>query len=409
MEWIKKNRLFAILVFAAALVALVAAVSRKSEIPVRSETVKRESIQATITTNGKVEPVNNFEAHALAASAVKRVLVKEGQQVKAGQLLVQLDDADARAAAARAQAQIRAAQADVAAVRHGGTQEEVLTNASTAAKAKTELEAAQRNLTAVQKLKEEGSASQGELDEAQSRLHRAQADYDLVQKRQTGRYSQPEVARAQSGLAEARAAYIAAQEQLKNANITAPRAGTVYSLPVKAGAFVNPGDLIVQVADLRKVEVRAFVDEPEIGKLSRGQSVAITWDAVPGRTWQGTVSSVPTTVVMRGTRNVGEVITAVDNSDQKLLPNVNVNVVVTTARADNALAVSREAVLSSEGKRYLYVIHDGKLQRTDIETGASNLTRIQLLKGASEGTEVAVGSVNGQPLSEGAPVKIVKQ
>ena len=109
----------------------------------------------------------------------------------------------------------------------------------------------------------------------------------------------------------------------------------VYSLPVRQGAFVNPGDLLVQVADLHKVQVRAFIDEPEIGKLRKGQQVEVTWDAIPGRVWQGTLESLPTTVVQRGTRMVGEVTCVVDNSDLKLLPNTNISVAVVIA--DNAV------------------------------------------------------------------------
>jgi len=324
-------------------------------------------------------------------------------------MLVQLDDSDARAQAARAQAQIRAAQADLSAVRHGGTQAEVITTESGLIKAQAELDAAKRNLTALQKLQESGSASAGEVAEGQNRLRRAQADYDLLKKQQTGRFSNPEVARAQAQLGEARAAYAAAQDALRKSNISAPRAGTVYSVPVRTGAFVNAGDLVVQVADLGKMQVRAFVDEPEIGKLAKGQKVSLTWDAVPGRTWEGAVSNVPTTVIPRGTRNVGEVVCAVDNTDRKLLPNVNVNVMVTTARQENVISVSREAVFSSDGKRYIYVIRDGALQRTEVETGASNLTRIQLTKGPDVNTMIALGAVNGQPLVDGAPVKIIKQ
>src|SRR4051812_13612650 len=322
MNWLKQNRTWLFLVVIAAIVALTAAVTRKSEIPVRAEMVKKEDIVNTITTNGKVEPVNNFQAHAIGAGVVRKVLVKEGDRVHAGQMLVQLDDADARSQAARAQAQIKAAEADLHAVRKGGSNQEVLTTESNLVKAKTELDSAQRNLTAMQRLKETGSASAGEVEEAQNRIRRAQAEYDLAQKTQTGRYSNPEVERVSAQLAEAKAAYAAAQEQLRNANIASPFAGTAYSLPVREGAFLSPGDLIVQVADLHNMQVRAFVDEPDIAKLSKGQKAALTWDALPGQNWEGMVTSVPSTVTARGSRNVGEVVVAVQNADRKLLQNI---------------------------------------------------------------------------------------
>ncbi len=76
---------------------------------------------------------------------------------------------------------------------------------------------------------------------------------------------------------------------MHHSNVTAPFAGTVYQVPVKRGAYVNGGELLVQVANLEKVRVRAFVDEPEIGRLAKGQKVEIKWDAIPGRTWNGTL------------------------------------------------------------------------------------------------------------------------
>ena len=409
MSWLRQNKIVVIVVTLLAVALIAAAVSKKNVVNVRAETAKQENIVNTISTNGKIEPENNFEAHALAPAAVKKVLVKEGDKVKAGQLLVQLDDADARAQAARALAQLRAAEADISSVRKGGTQEEVLTNQANTAKARAERDSAQRNLAALKKLQETGSASAGEVQEAQNRLDRAQAELGLLEQRKTGRYSNPEVAKVQAQAGEARAAYEAAQELIKNTNITAPRAGTVYSLPIKAGQFVSAGDLLVQVAELDKLQVRAFVDEPEIGKLAPGQKVSLTWDAVPGRTWEGTVSRVPTSVSVRGTRSVGEVVCAVSNKDLKLLPNVNVNVVITTERRENVLSVSREAVMQAEGKRYVFTIQDGKLKRNEVETGVSSLTRIEIKKGVSQGALVAMGAVGSQPMADGADAKVVEK
>jgi HlyD family secretion protein len=408
MDWVRKNRWLIIVLPLVGVLAISASFMRSPEIPVRVGSVERGAITNTISTNGKIEPIDNFEARAVAPSPVQRVHVKEGDSVHAGQLLVQLDDATARAQAAKARTQLRAAESDLAAIRKGGSQDEVLQTQANLVKARSERDSAERNLAAVRKLQERGSASVGEVQEAENRLKRAQAEVTLLEQRQTGRYSNPEVARVQAQAEEARANLNAAEEVLRQSNIVAPRAGIVYSLPVREGAFVNPGDLIVQVADLGKMQVRAFVDEPEIGKLNPGQKVTISWDAIPGRAWEGTVTRVPSTVILRGTRNVGEVVAAVDNGDRKLLPNTNVSVLITTLKQDDALTVSREAVYQDQGKRYVYRVQDGQLRRTDVETAISNLTRIQVTKGLSEGTRVALGSVNGQPLSDGSPVKIVE-
>ncbi|HEX3587165.1 MAG TPA: HlyD family efflux transporter periplasmic adaptor subunit, partial [Candidatus Angelobacter sp.] len=302
------RRVAIVLVLVVAAVLLFTGINwRHTGTPVRAEKVVRQEIASVISTNGKIEPVNSFEAHAPAPATVNKVLVAEGDHVKAGQLLVKLDDAEARAQAARALSQLRSAEAALSGIKAGGTQEEVLTTRSDLVKAQAERDDAQRNLNAIQKLQQNGAASPAEVEAAQNRQKKAEADVQLLQAKLNGRFSSPEVAKVEASAAEARAAYAAAQELLHHSNVTAPFSGTVYQLPVKPGSYVNGGELLVQVANLEKVRVRAFVDEPEIGRLAKGQKVEIKWDATPGRTWEGTLTRVPTSVTMVGTRTVGEI------------------------------------------------------------------------------------------------------
>jgi HlyD family secretion protein len=381
----------------------------RASTPVRAEKVVRQEIASVISTNGKIEPINSFEAHAPSPATVVKVLVAEGDHVKAGQLLLRLDDVEPRAQAARALAQLRSAEASLQAIKSGGTQEEVLTIHSDLIKAQAERDDSQRNLQAIQKLRQSGAASPAEVEAAQNRQKKAEADVQLLQSKLNGRYSTPEVTKAEASAAEARAAYASAEDTLHHSNVTAPFAGTVYLVPVRTGSYVNGGDLLVQVAVLEKVRVRAFVDEPEIGHLAKGQPVEVRWDAMPGRTWTGTLTRVPTSVTMVGTRTVGEITSEIDNSDRKLLPNVNVNVSIISARHDGTLTVSREAVHDIEGKRYIYIIHDDKIQAQEVETGLSSLTRVEVVKGIQEGAQIALGAINAQPLHSGMDVKVVER
>src|SRR5215831_14576757 len=104
-----RHRWLTIVVGAILAVILLASFAsmREDAIPVRAATVERGSIRSLISTNGKIEPAQNFEAHAPASTVVGRLLVKEGDHVKKGQLLLQLDDAEARSQAAHAQAQLK--------------------------------------------------------------------------------------------------------------------------------------------------------------------------------------------------------------------------------------------------------------------------------------------------------------
>jgi HlyD family secretion protein len=374
---------------------------------VRVAKAQRGPIRSLVSTNGKVEPLRNFEAHAPIATTVKRLLVKEGDRVKRGQLLVQLDDADIRAKAASAQAQIRAAQADQSALKTGGTQEEVITLNSQLIKARSARETAQRNVEALRRLQQQGAASAGEVRQAEDTLQRAEADLSLLEQKQKERYSPPEVARIEAQSTEAEAAYASAENSLHKSTVLAPFDGVIYSVPVKEGAFVQGGELLLQEANLSNVLVRAFVDEPDVGRLQIGQKVEITWDAVPGRVWNGSVNTVPATVRLRGNRNVGETTCLIDNNDLRLLPNINVGVTIVTAQHNDVLTLQRDALRMDDSRPYVYRIDGDRLHQQTVSFSLQNLTRVEITSGLSEGDKVALPADEQKPLVDGAKIKIL--
>jgi HlyD family secretion protein len=409
-SFFSRNRWWLIASAIIAAVVLLAAFNsmRGDVISVRTARIMRSTIRSSISTNGKVEPLQNFEAHAPVATTVKKVLVKEGDRVKRGQLLLLLDDADARTNAARALAQLKGAQADINATTNGGTREELLTLESQLVKAQADRDAAQRNLDAMQRLQKNGAASAGEVKDAENQARTAQAALELLQQKRKERFSQPEIAKVEAQKGEAQAAYDAAQEVLSKSNVRAPFDGVVYVLPVRAGNYVNPGDLLLQEADLSKVRVRAFVDEPDVGRLQANQRIEVTWDAVPGRTWEGLLAAVPATVKLFGARNVGEILTVVDNSGYKLLPNVNVSVQIITAEHKDALVAPREAVRMDDNQPYVYEVAEGELHRQPVQTSIANLTQVEITSGASEKELVALSSINNKALRDKQPVKVVQ-
>lgn len=379
----------------------------QTPLKVHAVTVKRGSIRSLVSTNGKVEPVQNFEAHAPIATTVKRLLVKEGDHVRKGQLLLELDDSDIRSQAARAQAQIKTAQANLAATKNSGTQEELITLSTQLIKARSARDLAQRSLDAYRRLQQQGAASPGEVRHAEETLQGAQADVNMLEQKQKDRYSPPEIARTVAEAAEAQAAYDGAVDALSKSRVRAPFDGTVFSLPVKQGAFVQTGDLLLQEADLSKILVRAFVDEPDIGRLQIGQRVEATWDAVPGRTWTGTVSSVPATVKPRGNRNVGETTCLIDNQDLRLLPNINLGVTIVAAEHNNVLTLQRDAMHIDDTQPYVFKMVDDHIKRQSIQFSLQNLTRVEITSGLSEVDRVALPADELKPLFDGASVKVM--
>jgi HlyD family secretion protein len=109
-----------------------------------------------------------------------------------------------------------------------------------------------------------------------------------------------------------------------------------------------------------------------------------------------------------GTRSVGEVLVAIDDANGELLPETNVTVTVTVSSEANALTIPREALRTENGKTYVYKVVKDELQKAYVTTGTINLTEAAVLSGLNEGDVVATGSVNGQPMRDGIPVKVVR-
>jgi HlyD family secretion protein len=183
----------------------------------------------------------------------------------------------------------------------------------------------------------------------------------------------------------------------------------LYALPVKTGDYVKTGDLLAEMADLHKVRVRAFIDEPEMGALEPDLPVRITWDALPNRAWQGKTEIIPKQAVVHGARSVGELLCSVENEKRELLPNTNVNVRINSKERLNVVTVPRGAVESENGQRLVFVVKQGvgrsTLEKRDIQVGISDATSFEVISGLQGNEVVALpGDVD---LKDGMVVKVV--
>jgi len=379
----------------------------REKLPLRVAEAQVQDLIKPSSTNGRVEPQLTFEAHAPEASIVKDVFIHVGDRVHAGQLLVTLDDSNARAKLAAATASLRAAQAGYQTVEGGGSHQEQLALASNIAKAQIDCDQAARDLDAIQKLAAKGAAAPSEVVQAQTRLQIAQASLHSLEEQKKKPFAPVELTRAQSSVEEAEASRAAATQVIEQSNVHAPFAGTVFSLPVTRFSYIEPGAEILQLADLSKLQVHAYFDEPEIGDLQLNNPVTIVWDAKPDLKFHGHIIRLPSSVIDYGTRRVGEVLISIDDSNGVLLPNISVVVTVVTQEVRNALTVPREALHIEGGRDYVYVVSGGTLRRAPVSVGALNLTSVQILSGLKEHTVVALGTTNGAPISEGIPIRIV--
>ena len=393
-----------------ALLALVGALVSRSflqeKVSVRVSPVTRENLVSSVSTNGQVEPIEYFQAHAVAPGVVQHVYAQVGDHVREGELLIRMDDADARARIAAALATLRSAEAVSSDLQRGGTQEERLVAAGDLARDRQSADQAQRNLQVLRDLQSRGAASAAEVTAAQDRVSSSQSALKLTEDRGTKRYSSADLSRSAAQVADARAALSAAQSAYSAVNIRAPFAGTVYSTPVNSYDFVSTGEDLLDLADLNRVQIRAYFDEPEIGRLARGQAVSIVWEGRPGQTWHGHIERAPTTVIRYNTRNVGECIINVDDATGDLLPNTNVTVTVTTSQRFNVLTVPREAVHSESGSNFVYRVVNRRLARTPVQVGVFNFTREEIVSGLNEKDIVALNAVaSNRDLSNGLEVK----
>jgi HlyD family secretion protein len=380
----------------------------RDRLPVRVARVAHEMLQNTVSTNGKVEPVAPIQSYSPLATTVKGVYAQEGDLVHSGKLILTLDDVAARAQVASAESAVRTAQAALDAVTHNGTQAEQQASAAEIEQDRLARDQAQHDLDALIKLAAAGAAAPGEVSAARERLESAQASLHAAEQSSQHRYSPQEIARAQAALNDAEAALAAARHVEAQMAIYATVTGTIYTLDAAPSEYVEAGKLLVEMADLHQERVRAYFDEPDLGRLATGQKVSIRWDAKPNREWHGHIARLPVTVVTYTTRNVGEVLVDLDGAEDDLLPDTNVTATVTISSQPDALSMPREALHEQNGSYFVYKVVGNELQRVTVTIGSPNLTQVPILSGLQEGDMVATATTNGQPLQEGVPIKEVR-
>jgi HlyD family secretion protein len=376
-------------------------------VTVSAAKVQRHDVAREDTANGRVTPISDFQAHAPLAGIVSKLYVQLGQNVLAGQELVQMSDTDARKDLAAAKATLATSTTLLQVMQQGGTQDELLTASANLNSANTQVQHDTASLASLQALEATGAASPNEVALAQQRLDAAKTHVQQLEAQKTTRYSAADISAQKAQVAQAQAAVDAANAVYAAVNIHAPFSGTVYALPVTQFQFVPAGDTLVQVADLTKLQIKGYFDEPEIGLLKAGQPVAIAWDAKPGQIWHGHIVQAPTTVIAYGgTRNVGECLISVDDAKGDLLPNTNVTVKVTEARRNDVLSLPREALHTEGANDFVYKIVENRLVRTPIQVGLTNVNSFEILGGLNVGELIALGATTEADLSDGLRVKV---
>ncbi len=401
------RRVWLLLALAVALVVVLLYLnSRRPSARVAVVQASHQTFRSSISSNGKVEPIMPYSLRAKFDGFVERVVAAEGKNVKKGDLLLTLDGRDIRAQLDQARAQLALQADDLRAARSGGRADQAAKLSADLRSAEAERNLLQRQQETLTKLAAQNAATAEELEKNRAALERAEAALDQARKTKQEFEHQAGLDRERLDLLveHSKALVNNLQDKADSTRAAAPGSGTLYSLPVHTGDFVHTGDLLAAIADLHEVRVRAYIDEPELGQLKAGQTVVVTWDALPGRTWTGKTEILPGQVVALGTRNVGELLCTIANQGMELIPNTTVDVRIEINERADALVVPRGAVQIDGTRRYVYRFDGSRLHRTEIRVGLSNATQFEVLSGINEGDTLALPG--DTPLRDNMAVRI---
>ena len=372
--------------------------------------VKLSDVHTHINTNGKVEAEKVFELHPPLSGRCTRIYVREGAQLKSGDPVLALDDSALRSELASARAELATAETELRNVERGPTAEELNQAEAEIARYRMEADAARKTLEANERLLQKGAVSRFEVEESRRGLARAEQSLqsaitrrDDIRRRYDTVDRQRAVARVEA--AKSRIAFL--ESSIERSILRAPASGTLYQFDVRDGAYLEAGALVGLLADLTRLRVRAFVDEPEMGRVALGNTVIVHWDARAQESWKGVVAHIPAQVVARGTRSVAEVLCSISSPQQTLIPNINVDAEIETAQGPKVPTLPRECVFP-EGKDYfVWLFQNGQARKRKVVTGRATSTFMEVTGGLSVGDRVIIpGDFS---LTEGMRVRVAEE
>ncbi len=284
--------------------ALLAACGEKVEppAPIGEVAVERRDIVVDAQATGTVEPIEIVEVKSQASGLVLQMPVETGTNVKPGDLIVQIDTRDLTNQVEQAQADLRSAEASLEVAKANRDRSDDLFKA--------------RIITA-----QENEQANLAYTQAQANVIRVRTSVDIAQRR------------------------------LDEARVTAPVAGTIIAKTVSLGQVIQSatsvmggGTTLVTMADLSRVQMRAFMNETDIGRITAGQDARVVVDAFPNRVFEGSVEKVEPQAVIQQSVTMFPVIISLANNERLLLPGMNGEVSVNVERKLNVVAVPNDAV-----------------------------------------------------------------
>lgn len=390
-------RIAAAALAAVVLVAAGAAWRLTSGPSVDAYAVERGDLVQTVVASGRVESPRRVEIGSPITGTVASIPVAEGQSVEAGQLLVALDNAEARAAVDQARFAVAQAQARLAQLSVTG----LPVASESARQAEVNLANAERALGRAKELFDRGFVGQAALDDAQRNRDVAQSQAAAARlQRDSQSEGGTDVQLARAALDAARASQRLAEAKLELTTIEAPVAGVLISRNVERGNVAQPGKALMVLSPSGETQLVVQIDEKNLQLLKVGQAALASADAYPEQRFPATVGYInPAVDPLRGSV---EVKLSVRDPPPYLLQDMTVSVDIEVARRAGVLLLARDALRDGD---WVLVAREGRALRQPVKVGARGDGRVEIAAGLREGELVIPGV--GASVHEGAPVRAV--
>ncbi len=437
----KRSRKIALIVVAVLVVVVVVTVvvqkQKAGVVAVQTGKVARQNLTAVVTASGEVRPREYVNINSQSFGKIVEIAVKEGDQVRRGQVLARLEAIQPQADVEAQRALVESSQAAVEAA-----EANLRTAQAELRRARADFDRAALNWERAQGLHVDQLISQQEFDARKAEFESARASVDLSQARVS--QAEAELNRARSTINQVRATLTRATDVLQKTIYTSPIDGVITNLPVNIGEQMvpgiqnAPGSFLMTVADMSVVTAEVKVDETDIVNVKLGQPAEVTIDAFPDKKFQGTVTEIGTTALVRSTgRSTAElqtgtqeakdfkVVVTLNDPPETVRPGLSSTARVTTATAENVVAIPIQALTirrrgdieaaerrekgeknaeassvaaaapSEKDKEELqgvFVVEDGKARFRQVKTGITGVTEIEVLDGLKEGDIIVTGT-----------------
>ena len=356
-------------------------------------------LQQSVVASGKVRSPQRMELASQITGRVTQIAVREGAQVKTGDLLIQLDEGEWLAALAQAKAGLAQSELRVSQLQQLGL--------PMAEQSRRQAEAnvlqARRQFERTRELVAKGFYSKTQLDDAQRNLDVAESQYASAQlQARSNQRGGSDERLAQIAVEQARASLALAQSRLDYTRITAPADAIVLTRSVEPGDTAQPGKVLMSLSPNGDTELIVQIDEKNLSLLRLGQKAQASADAYPDRHFTAEITFIsPAIDPLRGSV---EIRLRVPEPPDYLRQEMTVSIDIETARKANALTVPAEAVRDANtASPWVLVIRVGVATRQSVSLGLRNAGRLEIVEGITAGEQIIPAS--NPKINEGSRVR----